>query len=122
MKTLNNSEVNGARKQVRDIEVYGDGDTFSLLCKASSKEEGWMKSTKVCNLPNGCLVQVTTQQGNNVAEAITFVPNVHIDTNSEPRRFILMYYKFENPNVTSFDIKELADKVSKAITGGVRVQ
>ncbi len=28
----------------------------------------------------GCVVQVTTQQGNNVAEAVTFVPNVKIQT------------------------------------------
>jgi hypothetical protein len=88
MKTLNNSEVNEARKQVKDIEIYGNGDTFALLCKASSKEEGWMKSTKVCNLPNGCLVQVSTQQGDNIAEAITFVPDVHINTAVEPRTFV----------------------------------
>lgn len=26
----------------------------------------------------GCVVQVTTQQGNNIAEAVTFVPGVKI--------------------------------------------
>ena len=88
MKTLNNSEVHGARKQVKDIEIYGDGDTFLLLCKASSKEEGWMKSTKVCNLDNGCIVQVSTQQGDNVAEALTFVPGVNIDTKCSPRKLV----------------------------------
>ena len=38
-----------------------------------------MKSTKAMEIVNrGCLVQVTTQQGDNVAEAVTFVPNVSI--------------------------------------------
>lgn len=85
MKTLANSDVNGARKNVPDIEVYGNGDMFKLLCKASSKEEGWMKSTKAMEVPGGCVVQVTTQQRNpdgsySVAEAVTFVPGVEIVT------------------------------------------
>lgn len=29
-------------------------------------------------VPGGCVVQVTTQQGDNVAEALTFVPGVKI--------------------------------------------
>ena len=92
-KTLNVSEINGARKAISDIEVYGDGDTFALLCKASSKEQGWMKSTKVCNVSSGCIVQVTTQQKNpdgsySVAEALTYVPNTQIDTRSEPRKLV----------------------------------
>jgi hypothetical protein len=33
-----------------------------------------MKSTKAMPIGNGCLVQVTTQQGDNVAEALQFVP------------------------------------------------
>jgi hypothetical protein len=78
-KTLNNSDVNGARKNVSDLEVWGDGDMFQLLCKASSKEEGWMKSTKAMEIRDvGCVVQVTTQQGDRIAEALTFVPGVKI--------------------------------------------
>ena len=93
MKTLNISEINGAKDNISDIEVYGDGDTFRLLCKASSKKEGWMKSTKVCNVPNGCIVQVTTQQMNPdgsyaVAEALTYLPDCHIDTSVNPRRIV----------------------------------
>jgi hypothetical protein len=39
-----------------------------------------MKSTKAMQIEGvGCVVQVTTQQGNNIAEAITFVPNVKIE-------------------------------------------
>lgn len=79
VKTLHNSDVSGARKNVADISFYGDGDTFRLISKASSKAEGWMKSTKAMQIDGvGCVVQVTTQQGENVAEALTFVPGVKI--------------------------------------------
>ena len=79
MKTLHNSTVNGARKNVSDLKVYGKGDTFKLICKASSENEGWMKSTKAMQIDHvGCVVQVTTQQGDNVSEALTFVPRVKI--------------------------------------------
>ena len=83
MKTLHNSDVSGARVNVKDIKVVGNGDLFQLLCKASSEAEGWMKSTKAMEIPGGCLVQVTTQQRNEdgtyaVAEALTFAPDVCI--------------------------------------------
>jgi len=83
-KTLHNSDISGAKINVPDIKVVGDGDMFKLLCKASSQNEGWMKSTKACEVAGiGCIVQVTTQQRNPdgsyaVAEAVTFVPNVTI--------------------------------------------
>ncbi len=93
-KTLGNTDVNGARKNVSDLVVFGDGDTFQLLCKASSQKEGWMKSTKVMNIPGGgCVVQVTTQQRNPdgsyaVAEALTYVPSCKIVpvSGKEPQR------------------------------------
>jgi hypothetical protein len=79
MKTLHNSDVSGARKNVPDLVTFGDGDTFQLICKASSQNEGWMKSTKAMEIPGvGCVVQVTTQQGEHIAEALTFVPGVII--------------------------------------------
>lgn len=79
-KTLHNSDISGARQNVKDIQVWGDGDTFKLICKASSKAEGWMKSTKAMEIEGvGCVVQVTTQQGEHVAEALTFVPGVKIE-------------------------------------------
>jgi len=77
-KTLNVCEANGARKVLADIEIVGNGDMFQLLCKASSKRQGWMKSCKAMQVPGGCVVQVTTQQGDHVAEALTFVPGVVI--------------------------------------------
>lgn len=89
-KDLGITEVRGAHANIQDLVVYGNGDTFALLCKASSQEQGWMKSTKVCNVCGGCIVQVTTQQRNldgsyAVAEALTYVPGNHIDLNANPR-------------------------------------
>ena len=79
MKTLDNSDVSGASLNVPDLKVFGNGDTFQLLCKASSLTEGWMKSTKAMEIHGvGCVVQVTTQQGDHVAKALCFVPGVRI--------------------------------------------
>ena len=92
MKTLHNSNVSGARVNVPDIQVFGNGDTFRLICKASSESEGWMKSTKAMEIEGvGCIVQVTTQQRNgdgsySVAEALTTVHGVRIGgSQDEPR-------------------------------------
>lgn len=79
-KTLHNSNASGASVNVKDIIFWGNGDTFKLISKASSKNEGWMKSTKAMQIDGiGCVIQVTTQQGDNVSEALTFVPNVVIE-------------------------------------------
>jgi len=90
-KTLVNTDANGASKNVKDIQFWGNGDTFKLISKASSQNEGWMKSTKAMEIAGlGCVVQVTTQQKNAdlsyaIAEAVTFVPHcrVHEITNEE---------------------------------------
>lgn len=93
-KTLHNSDVSGARQNVKDIQVVGNGDMFRLLCKASSQAEGWMKSAKAMQVPGGCVVQVTTQQRNPdgsyaVAEALTFVPGVSIaDDENNGRKLV----------------------------------
>ena len=79
-KTLDNVSIEEAKQKVGDIKVVGNGDLWRLLCKASSQAEGWMKSTKALEIPGvGCLVQVTTQQHDKVAEAVCFVPDVKID-------------------------------------------
>jgi len=94
MKSLDISEVKGAKENISDLKIYGDGDTFRLLCKASSEKEGWMKSTKVCNVPDGCIVQVTTQQINpdgsySCAEALAYVPGAQINVDSNPRKMTI---------------------------------
>ena len=72
-------DVTEANELKNDVKVYGNGDMFQLLCKASSKNECWMKSTKAMEIPDvGCVVQVTTQNHGYVAEALTFVPGVKI--------------------------------------------
>lgn len=79
LKSLGNSDISGAKQNVKDLKVVGNGDAFKLLCKVYSQAEGWMKSTKAYEIQGvGCIVQVTTQQGSNVAEAVTFVPGVEI--------------------------------------------
>lgn len=59
--------------------IVGNGDMFQLLCKASNKGEGWMKSAKAMEIPGwGCVLQVSTQQGDNVAEALVPLPGVRV--------------------------------------------
>lgn len=83
MKTLHNTDANGATKNVKDIVFWGNGDTFKLISKASSELEGWMKSTKAMQCGDAVVVQVTTQQQNidgtySIAEALTTVYNAKI--------------------------------------------
>ena len=78
-KSLDVVSIEDAKSgKVSDIQVVGDGNMFKLLCKASSKEQGWMKSAKAMEVLGGCVVQVTTQQNDHVAEALTYVPGVRI--------------------------------------------
>jgi len=93
MKTLNVKDIADAKGAISDIEVVGGVDMFKLLCKASSESEGWMKSTKAMEVPGGCLVQVSTQQGNNVAEALEFVPNVCIAKDKDGNRRLVVNYE-----------------------------
>ena len=97
-KTLHNTCANVATKNVKDIQFWGNGDTFKLISKASSESEGWMKSTKAMDVEIGVVVQVTTQQKNkdgsySVAEAITYIPNVKI------------HEEFKDGNIVSRKIK-----------------
>ena len=93
-KTLHNSDISGTSVNVPDVKVVGNGDAFQLLCKASSENEGWMKSTKAMQTPHGCVVLVTTQQRNAdgsyaVAEALTYVPGVLIaDDENDGRKLV----------------------------------
>ena len=89
-KILDITEIKGAKANISDLKTFGNGDTFRLICKASSKDGGWMKSTKAMEIDAvGCVVQVTTQQGGNVAEAITFVPGTKIHEDAEGTRSIV---------------------------------
>ena len=83
-KALNNTSIDDVKKTTNDVKVFGNGDLFKLISKASSETQRWMKSTKAMDVPGGCVVQVTTEfrdeKGNvtSCAEAVTFVPGVRI--------------------------------------------
>lgn len=79
LKTLHNSDESPSTTNVKDIVRFGNPDRWQLICKASSQGERWMKSTKAYEIEGlGCMVQVTTQQDSNVAEALLFVPGAKI--------------------------------------------
>lgn len=85
-KTVNNTNIVEAKKNVGDIKIFGKPDQWELLCKASSEKEGWMKSTKAMSVGTGCIVQCTTQQRNpngsyTISESVCFVPGVRIVEN-----------------------------------------
>ena len=80
-KTLDITDTKDLSRKVSDVQVFGDPDTWQLICKASSKSQGWMKSTKAMLIPGvGVLVQVSTQQGDHVAEALCLVRGAGICT------------------------------------------
>lgn len=89
-KTLTNKDIADVKVNVPDVKAVGNGDLFQLISKASSKNEGWMKSTKAMQIDGlGCVIQVTTQQGGNVAEALTYVPGVKIDVDRNGNKAIV---------------------------------
>lgn len=75
MKTINNTDSEKAKEQVPDIEFFGNPDTWKLVSKASSKKEKWMTSTKAMAVGSGIVLQVSTQQGDNIAESLVYIPN-----------------------------------------------
>lgn len=78
-KVLTNLTTQDIIDNASDVVQFGNPDTYKLIRKAASQSQGWMKSTKAMEIEGvGCVIQVTTQQGDNVAEAVTFVPNVRI--------------------------------------------
>lgn len=93
-KSLGNTDINKCKDNVPDVVVFGDGDLFKLISKASSQDEGWMKSTKAMFVGSGCLVQVTTQQRDAsgayaLAEALTFVPGARILENKNDEGIVI---------------------------------
>jgi len=78
-RQLDNIDTAAATASTSDIKVKGDPDVWELVCKASSKSQGWMKSTKRMKVDGGWLYQATTEHrsGGQVvacAEALTFAP------------------------------------------------
>ena len=63
-KDLTVTDTAGAQKSATDVVVVGNPDAWELICKASSQEQGWMKSTKRLQVERGYLYQTETQQRN----------------------------------------------------------
>jgi hypothetical protein len=83
-KTLDVTSSKDFPEKVPDVKVVGNPDVWQLICKASSQAQGWMKSTKAMEIGSlGVLVQVSTQQDEHVAEAVTFVPFAQIKANAD---------------------------------------
>lgn len=128
-KSLGNTDTNGASKNVSDLVVWGEPDMWKLLSKASSQKEGWMKSTKALEVEGvGCWVQVSTQQGDNVAESISFAENMKIIVTGEikdengktivtSRRLVSMDYKEDKEDEVSKTIDtETKPEIKPSIT------
>ena len=77
-KTLDVTNTEDAKKKISDIKAQGNPDAWSLICKASSESQGWMKSTKAMDVPGGVVLQASTQQGDQIAEALCFVPGASV--------------------------------------------
>ena len=89
-KTLDIDCIQKAKENISDLKVFGNGDGFKLIQKASSAKEGWFKSTKALQVGSSVVIQVTTQQKNSdgsysIAEALTTVPNTKIEENDNPQ-------------------------------------
>ncbi len=81
-KTLSNT--NPEQAAARGVQFKGNPDLFRTIAKAWNVAEKWMKSTKAMEISGaGCLVKVTTQQGEHVAEALAFVPGVRVKPDGE---------------------------------------
>lgn len=99
-KTLDITDAKGAADNIADLKRWGDPDTWKLIAKASSDKEGWMKSTKAMQIDGvGVVLQVTTQQGESIAEALTFVPfAIIVDVLNEDKLVVSRRVDMMGPN------------------------
>lgn len=79
-RDLSNHDMPSATASTPDIVVHGDPGAWVVVGKASSKAQGWMKSTKRLRVEGGWLYQATTEHRANgvvtaCAEALAFVPD-----------------------------------------------
>lgn len=78
-RVLDTAPNNPASQAIADLKTTGTKDLFRLISKASSKEMGFMRSTKAMDTGDGVLVQVSTLHRGVPAESVAFVPGVHIE-------------------------------------------
>ena len=83
-KTLDVVDTEDLAKKVSDVKIFGNPNAWQLICKASSKSQDWMKSTKAMEVTGvGVLVQVSTQQGVHVSEALCLMPKAKLVKGSD---------------------------------------
>jgi len=88
-KTLTHGATTEASQDAK-IVFKGNPDLFKVLCKASNQSENWMKSTKAMQIDGvGCIVQTTTYENGQVAEALVFVPGVRIEDSADGGRILV---------------------------------
>ena len=76
-RTLDTTNMEQA--EFSGVEHEGDPGQWVCIAKAWNKSEGWMKSTKVLEVPGaGCFLQVTTKEKDAVAEAVCWAPGVKL--------------------------------------------
>lgn len=94
MKSSSNLNTADAKASTNDIKVFGNPDEWQLITKASSENEGWMKSTKAMTVAGGVTLQVTSEFRENgkvtaCAEALQFIPGAKIDIEADGRKRIV---------------------------------
>ena len=72
----------------RDVEKIGRDGLFQLICRTSSKKEGWSKTTRAMTIRSGCLIQVSTTNNGNMAESLVYIPNVTIQKDDNGNNYI----------------------------------
>ena len=65
-KPMGNTNMEEATAGTPDIQIHENPGAWKCLCKASSESQGWMKSTKALEVPGGCVLQVTTKEGDQI--------------------------------------------------------
>lgn len=103
-------DTTSSKNLASGTKTFGDPDLFKCMSKAWNKEEEWMKSTKVMEIAgHGCVVQVSTQQGDNVAEALCFVPGVFFDEDMKA----LIPFDFNTEVANDFDELEESEEIEE---------
>ena len=84
MKKRTVSNTNPKQAKASGVESIGSLGTWKVVQKAWNRKEGWMRSTKALEIPGaGCLIQVTTREGKQIAETACFVPDVKLEANPD---------------------------------------
>jgi len=80
VKQANTKNTNDVKELDNEVKIIGNPDLWKLISKVFSDQHQWMKSTKAMNIEGrGVLVQVSTQLGDQVAEALTFIPDAIVE-------------------------------------------